>query len=171
MQVRGLRHLVLGVVLCLGVVGCSHNAKHGRHGKNSGYGAATQGAGDGAEFAGASEAQRDLLAKRKFYFDYDRADIHEEDINSVYAHAGYLKQNSNRRVRIEGHTDEHGSREYNIALGERRARTVANALVSQGVAPQQIATVSFGKEKPDSAGHSEEAHRLNRRAVIVYEEI
>ncbi|HRE32145.1 MAG TPA: OmpA family protein, partial [Candidatus Berkiella sp.] len=86
-----------------------------------------------------------------------------------YAHAEFLKNNPNHHVRVEGHADEHGSREYNIALGERRARTIANALMSQGVAPHQIATVSYGKEKPEAMGHSEDAYRLNRRAVIVYE--
>lgn len=166
MQIRGLRYLVLGVVLCLGVIGCSHNAKHGR-GKDGAYGASSQGAGEGAGFG--SEETRDLLAKRKIYFEYDRAEIREHDYEVIAAHASYLK-NSNRRVRIEGHADENGSREYNVALGERRATTVANALTSQGVSPQQIATVSFGKEKPDVMGHGEEANRLNRRAVIVYED-
>lgn len=171
MQVRGLRYLVLGLALCLGVVGCSHNAKRGAHGKHGAHDAATQGAGSNVGFAGSEAQQRELLAKRKIYFDYDRAQIHDADLEVIYAHADYLKQNGNRRIRVEGHTDEHGSREYNIGLGERRARVIADALMSQGVAPDQIATVSYGKEKPDSRGHTEEAHRLNRRAVIVYEEL
>lgn len=166
MQARGLRHLLLGAVLCVGVVGCSHQGKH-KEGKGEGYGAAsTQGAGAHGGFSG---DEQDLMSKRKIYFDFDRSDIHEQDYEVIYAHADYLKGDSSRHVRIEGHADEQGSREYNVALGERRARAVANALVSQGVAPHQIATVSFGKEKPDVMGHSEEAYRLNRRAVIVYE--
>jgi peptidoglycan-associated lipoprotein len=169
MEIRGLRHLALGVVLCLGVVGCSHNAKKGHAGRNGENGAASQGIGDGAGFAG-SESQRELLAKRKIYFDFDRADIHERDYAIIAAHAENLKQNPNGHVRIEGHTDEEGSREYNIALGERRARVVAQALMAQGVGHNQVATVSFGKEKPDSEGNGEEAHALNRRAVIVYED-
>lgn len=168
MRSRGLGYIVLGLVLCLSMVGCSHNAKHGS-GKGAGYGASSRGAGDGSGFGG-SDAERDMMAKRKVYFDFDRFDIHEQDMGTVFAHADYLKQNSNRRVRIEGHTDEEGSREYNIALGERRARSVANAMMAQGVSPNQIATVSFGKEKPESMGHSDEARALNRRAVIVYEE-
>ncbi|MGE3320067.1 MAG: peptidoglycan-associated lipoprotein Pal [Candidatus Berkiella sp.] len=167
MQIRGLRHLLVGVALCVGVVGCSHNAKNGVNGKDSGYGASTQGAGDGSEFSGVED--RDLLAKRKFYFAYDRSDMSEGDYEAIYAHAEFLKTNPNHHVRVEGHADEHGSREYNIALGERRARTVSNALISQGVAPHQVATVSYGKEKPEAMGHDEEAFRLNRRAVIVYE--
>jgi peptidoglycan-associated lipoprotein len=166
MEIRGLRPLVLGLVLCLGVVGCANKSKYGRD--KAGYGAATGGAGEGAGFAG--DEARDLMAKRKIYFDYDRSEIHQQDYDTIYAHADYLKHNPNRHVRIEGHTDEQGSREYNVALGERRARTVADALMSQGVGRNQIATVSFGKEKPDNMGHSEEAHALNRRAVIVYED-
>lgn len=167
MQTRGLRHLVLGMAICLSVVGCSHKSKYGHDGK-SGYGAATQGAGEGSGFAG--DEARDLLAKRKIYFDYDRSEIRPGEYETIAAHADYLKQHSNRHVRIEGHTDEQGSREYNVALGERRARAVSEALMSQGVNRHQIATVSFGKEKPDSMGHSAEAHALNRRAVIVYED-
>lgn len=168
MQIRGLRHLLVGVALCVGVVGCAHKSKNGANGSDSGYGASTNGAGEGSEFAGSAE-QRDLLAKRKFYFAFDRSELNEGDYEVVYAHAEFLKNNPNHHVRVEGHADELGSREYNIALGERRARTVANALMSQGVAPHQVATVSFGKEKPESTGHDEEAHHLNRRAVIVYE--
>lgn len=167
MQFRGLCHLVVAAALCVGVVGCSHKSKNGVNGSDSGYGASTQGAGDGSEFSSAE--QRDLLAKRKFYFEYDRSDLSEGDYEVVYAHAEFLKNNPNHHVRVEGHADEHGSREYNIALGERRARTVANALMSQGVAPHQVATVSYGKEKPEAMGHDEEACRLNRRAVVVYE--
>lgn len=170
MQIRGLRYLVLGVALCVGVVGCSHNAKRGG-GRYGAQDAATHGAGDNVGFAGSEAQQRELLAKRKIYFDYDRSEIHGADLDVLYAHADYIKQNPNRRIRVEGHTDENGSREYNIGLGERRARAVANTLMSQGVSPQQIATVSYGKEKPDSMGHSDQAHRLNRRAVIVYEEL
>lgn len=165
MQIRGLRHIILGVVLCAGVVGCSHNAKRG--GAN-GDDAVTYGAGEGAGFAG---DERDLLAQRKIYFSFDSSNIPESDYAVIAAHAAFLKQNPNRHVRVEGHADEQGSREYNIALGERRARAVAHALHAQGVASRQISTVSYGREKPDVMGHSEEAFRLNRRAVIVYEEI
>ncbi len=163
MYTRGLRHLAVGLVLCLGVVGCSHNAKQGAKGQ----GAYTQGAGEGAGFVG-SEQERELLSRNKIYFAFDSSGIDAGYADVINAHANYMRQ-TNRPVRIEGHADEQGSREYNVALGERRARAVANALAAQGVAPQQIAIVSFGKEKPEAMGHSEEAHRLNRRAVIVYE--
>lgn len=163
MQIRGLRHIALAVVLCVGAVGCSNkNAGMGAEG----YGVSTAGAADGAAFMGDDGG---LMAQRKIYFDFDRFDLHEQDYVVVSAHAEYMRSNPNCHVRIEGHTDEQGSREYNIGLGERRADAVANALVSQGVSRHQISTVSYGKEKPDVEGHGEDCHRLNRRAVIVYE--
>lgn len=168
MQIRGLRYIALGVVLAIAVAGCSNTAKHGRGKRGDNYAASAQGMGEGSNFAG---ADGDMMNKRKIYFAFDRSDINPADYNTITAHAGYLKQNPNRRIRVEGHADEQGSREYNVALGERRARSVMEALLSQGAHPEQIATVSFGKEKPESMGHSEEAHSLNRRAVIVYEEI
>lgn len=166
MRIGRLQHMVLVAVLCAGVVGCSHKGK-GPGGAGGLYGASTAGAGEGSGFAGVDDGG--LMAQRKIYFDYDRADLHEQDYMVVQAHADYLKGNPDSHIRIEGHTDENGSREYNIGLGERRADTVANALISQGVSRHQISTVSYGKEKPDLDGHSEENHRLNRRAVIVYE--
>ena len=162
----GMRHLSLGLVLCLALVGCSHNAKHGA-GKGAGHGsAASQGAGDGAHFAG---AEGDLLAKRKIYFEFDRSEIREQDYPVIQAHADFLKDNGNRQMRVEGHTDEQGSREYNIALGEKRAHAVKSALISQGANPNQLTTVSYGKEKPEVDGHGEEMYSVNRRAVLVYE--
>lgn len=167
MQIRGLSYLVLSAVLCLGITGCSHkNKAHGRDGYGS---AATRGAGDQAGFDSEDQA-RDLLAKRKFYFAFDRSEIQDGDYDAIQAHAEFMKDHPNTHIRVEGHTDEQGSREYNVGLGERRARAVANALVSQGVSGSQISAVSYGKEKPESDGHDEEAYRLNRRAVVVYEE-
>ena len=165
MRIGGLRLVALSIVLCLSVVGCSHQAKRG--GKE-GYGASTRGAGAGSGFG--SEDERDLLAKRKIYFEFDRAEIVGENLAIIQAHANFLKGNTQRHVRVEGHTDEQGSRGYNVGLGERRARAVANALMADGVSAHQISTVSYGKEKPDVDGHTEDAYRLNRRAVIVYEE-
>lgn len=166
MKIVGLRHIALGVLLSVAVTGCSH--KHKRHTAEDarGYGAFTQGTGQGTGFAGSEQG---ILAERVIHFNFDRSDIREEDIQIVQAHAEYLRDNPQLRIRVEGHTDERGSREYNVALGERRARSVANTLVSQGAGGMQIATVSFGKEKLVSDGHDEQAHGQNRRAVIVYE--
>lgn len=168
MQIRGLRHIALGTMLCLGVVGCSHKGKH-HHGVD-GSDASTHGAGEGSGFRGSEEQRRELLSTRVIYFDFDRSDIRDSDFELIQVHADYMKDHPESHVRIEGHADEQGSREYNVALGERRARAVANALVSQGVSGNQLSTVSYGKEKPAAEGHNEESYRLNRRAVIVYED-
>jgi peptidoglycan-associated lipoprotein len=102
------------------------------------------------------------------YFDFDSSSIRSEYNQSMAEHAAYLVANSGTRVRLEGHTDERGSREYNIGLGERRAQAVRRALMLQGVRGEQIATVSLGEERPAVAGSDEEALAMNRRVEIVY---
>ncbi|HSN70925.1 MAG TPA: peptidoglycan-associated lipoprotein Pal [Steroidobacteraceae bacterium] len=102
------------------------------------------------------------------YFDFDRAEIKPEYVSVLAAHARYLNDDPGRRVRLEGHTDERGSREYNIGLGERRAQAVRRALLLQGVAEDQIVTVSYGEERPAVLGSDEEAYARNRRVEISY---
>ena len=101
-------------------------------------------------------------------FDYDRADIRPEYVSIVAAHAKFLNGNANRKVRLEGHSDERGSREYNIGLGERRAQTVRRALMLQGVTEAQITTVSYGEERPAVQGSDESAYSKNRRVELGY---
>jgi peptidoglycan-associated lipoprotein len=101
-------------------------------------------------------------------FDYDRADIRPEYVAVVAAHAKFLNGNANRKVRLEGHSDERGSREYNIGLGERRAQTVRRALMLQGVTEAQITTVSYGEERPAVQGSDEAAYSKNRRVELGY---
>ena len=125
---------------------------------------ASGGAGD-EEIAG---PQAGLLAKRIVYFDFDSSEIKGEGTDIVAAHAKYLTANPNTRVRLEGHTDERGSREYNIGLGERRAQAVRRALLLQGAADAQISTVSYGEERPAVPGHDEAAWAKNRRVEFVY---
>jgi len=110
----------------------------------------------------------ELLSKRVVYFDFDKADIRADSQTVVAAHAAYLAKNPAQKVRLEGHADERGSREYNIGLGERRAQAVRRALLLQGVAEVQLATVSYGEERPAVAGSDEQAYALNRRVEIVY---
>ena len=110
----------------------------------------------------------ELLSKRIVYFDFDRAEIRADSQSVVAAHAAYLSKNPNQKVRLEGHADERGSREYNIGLGERRGQTVRRALALQGVAEAQLSTVSYGEERPAAAGSDEQAYALNRRVEIVY---
>jgi peptidoglycan-associated lipoprotein len=102
------------------------------------------------------------------YFDYDRAEIKPEFVPIVTGHAKYLNGGADRKVRLEGHSDERGSREYNIGLGERRAQAVRRALMLQGVTEAQITTVSYGEERPAVQGSDETAYGKNRRVELVY---
>ena len=111
--------------------------------------------------------QAGVLAKRTIYFDFDNSEIKGEGTDIVAAHAKYLAANPTARIRLEGNTDERGSREYNIGLGERRAQAVRHALMLQGVADNQITTVSYGAERPAVLGTGEAVWSQNRRAVTV----
>ena len=110
-----------------------------------------------------------ILSKRTIYFDFDSAVVRDEYKPLVTAHARYLTENRGRRVVIQGHTDERGSREYNLALGQRRADSVKKMMMLLGAADNQIETVSFGEEKPAVVGSDESAWSKNRRAEIVYD--
>ena len=109
-----------------------------------------------------------LLANRIVYFDFDSSAIRSDDRAIVNAHADYLAQHASAKVTLEGHADERGSREYNVALGERRSNAVRQALTLHGVAATQVSTVSYGEERPVADGHDESAWRMNRRVEIVY---
>ena len=104
-----------------------------------------------------------------FYFDFDQAIVKPEGFDELNKHAEALKGDTSLKVRLEGNTDERGTREYNLALGERRANAVKAYLVAQGVSPSQIEVVSYGEEKPVDPGHNEAAWAKNRRVQIVYE--
>jgi peptidoglycan-associated lipoprotein len=120
---------------------------------------------EGAEAPGPQEG---MLAKRTIYFDFDSSEIRGEGTDIVAAHAKYLASRGGIKVRLEGHTDERGSREYNIGLGERRAQAVRRALMLQGVTEAQITTVSYGEERPAVQGSDEAAYAKNRRVELVY---
>ena len=110
----------------------------------------------------------ELRKEHIIYFDFDRSEVRGEFAELLAAHADYLVKNPSVSVRIEGHADERGTPEYNIALGERRAKAVSKYLMSLGVMSSQISTVSYGEEMPLVAGHDEEAWAKNRRGVLVY---
>jgi peptidoglycan-associated lipoprotein len=131
---------------------------------SSGVGQATS-TEEGAEAPGPLEG---MLAKRTIYFDFDSSEIRGEGTDIVAAHAKFLAGRSAQKIRLEGHTDERGSREYNIGLGERRSQAVRRALLLQGASEAQISTVSYGEERPASAGSDEAAWAKNRRVEIVY---
>jgi peptidoglycan-associated lipoprotein len=109
-----------------------------------------------------------LLAVRIIYFEYDSSDIKSEDRATIEAHAAYLVANPNTNVTLEGHADERGSREYNLALGERRAQTVKRQMTLLGASPNQISTVSYGEERPAIEGHDDYSWSQNRRVEIIY---
>jgi peptidoglycan-associated lipoprotein len=121
-----------------------------------------------ATSAAALKDPRNILSKRNIYFDYDQFTVKDEYKAIVEAHAKYLQANRGARAIIQGNTDERGTREYNIALGQKRADAVKNLMLLLGATEIQIETVSFGKEKPRREGHDESSWAENRRADIVH---
>ncbi len=138
----------------------------------AGPGASTRGIGG----AGSPEMVREvpgenaegLLGQLTIYFEFDQSDISPEFNALLAAHGEYLASAGGAAVRLEGHADERGSREYNIGLGERRAQAVRRVLLLQGAATEQLSTVSYGEERPAVVGSGEESYRLNRRVELVY---
>ncbi len=124
---------------------------------------------DGGAFTGAElDDPNSPLAKRLIYFDLDSSEVRSEFRATVSAHARHLADNAQAAVTLEGHADERGSREYNLALGEQRANAVRSLLLADGAASAQIQTVSYGEEKSVASGHDESAWSQNRRVEIVY---
>ncbi|EIJ42821.1 peptidoglycan-associated lipoprotein [Beggiatoa alba B18LD] len=107
-------------------------------------------------------------ADRIVFFDYDRSDIRPEGRNLLEEHARFLSANPTAAVRLEGHADERGSREYNLALGERRAESVKRMLTILGVSADRLTTLSYGEERPLDLGNNESSWQRNRRVELVY---
>jgi len=108
------------------------------------------------------------LSKRVVYFEYDSSAVREQDYATLQAHAAFLADNPNARVRLEGHTDQRGSREYNLALGERRALSIREILMIQGATANQFQITSFGEERPQQEGEGDGVWQANRRVELVY---
>ena len=174
--------VLLAAALALGLTACGGNrATQPITGSSSpvmgeggsGSGASTAGTGG----AGGPEIFREVpgegatgpLSRLVIYFDYDQSDLRSEFNEVLAAHGGYLAANGGALLRLEGHADERGSREYNIGLGERRAQAVRRALLLQGAAAEQLTTISYGEERPFAMGHGEDAWSYNRRAHFVVE--
>ncbi|HSO84288.1 peptidoglycan-associated lipoprotein Pal [Thiocapsa sp.] len=119
-------------------------------------------------YAGPWEDPGNPLYQRTIYFDYDTAEIKPEYLPVLKTHARYLGTNAGVKATLEGNTDERGTREYNLALGDQRAESVRRLMIADGVPPNQLSTLSYGEERPANPGHSEQAWRLNRRVVIQY---
>lgn len=146
----------------------------GAGGANSGgSNASTTGVGGAAggeflPFDGALPGDRELIENLVLYFEFDSSEIRSEFNSMLAAHGRFLASDPNASVRLEGHADERGSREYNIGLGENRAQAVRQILLLQGVSAAQISTVSYGEERPAAFGSDEESYGLNRRVELVY---
>ena len=172
--------LVIGLVAMLaGCGGSSSTMKD--DGSFSDFGSDSEGGGSGATSSGAGDDEfmsgdsfDELMAPggplevRVIYFEFDKSDVDEASQAVLMDHGNYLADNPDVVVRLEGHGDERGSREYNIGLGERRAQSVRQLLLLRGVTAVQISTVSYGEERPAVLGSDEEAMGLNRRVEIVY---
>ncbi|WP_227369542.1 peptidoglycan-associated lipoprotein Pal [Halomonas sp. M20] len=133
-------------------------------GTGMGQGQGMQGQGQGMQ----GQGQERVPQQRTIYFDYDKETIRPEFESTLNANAQYLRSNPNAKVILQGHGDERGTREYNLGLGERRAKAVERYLAVQGVNDSQIEIVSYGEERPAVDGHSEDAYAQNRRVVFDY---
>lgn len=136
-------------------------------------GAQTGTASMAASFAGRpiSEVLNDpstALSRRVFYFDFNSSELSAEDRQALSTHARFMAEFPNITLVLEGHADERGSREYNLALGERRAKAIERILNLEGVPVEQVQVISFGEERPVALGHDNEAWRLNRRVELLY---
>jgi peptidoglycan-associated lipoprotein len=168
--------LIPVVMLVFAISACSGT---GKRGADEGMGqtpAGTEGIGSRAPST-ATPVDRAQLEREEIaalgegiiYFDFDNADIRAQDAATVNRFADYLIKNPNKRVRLEGHTDERGTREYNVGLGERRARSVSSAMMARGVSSRQLSVVSYGEERPAQLGQTESAWAKNRRVEIVFQ--
>ncbi|MBN2864627.1 MAG: peptidoglycan-associated lipoprotein Pal [Thiotrichales bacterium] len=114
------------------------------------------------------DSMKAMLASKVVRFEFDRSEVTSEFYDTINAHADYMMANSSANVLISGHCDERGTREYNLALGERRANAVKDALIAKGISPNRIDVVSFGEDNPVAMGHNESAWSQNRRAEFKY---
>ncbi len=168
---RWLPLLLLSVLLA----GCSSLSKYRHRSQGADldeFGDAyTAGVGEQDEIKDRNQFQHATLeapANQVYYFGFDQYDLKQDYLASVTAQARYLLSHPSAKIRLEGHTDERGSREYNIGLGWRRARAALAVFKANGVSQSQLEVVSYGKEKPTAFGHDESAHAFNRRVNIVY---
>jgi peptidoglycan-associated lipoprotein len=179
LNARLVKAAVVGITV-MGLAACSNHYKPldasqgGTEGSDQGQ---TYGLQNGAGFNG--QGQKDQYgrfinplvapANQTYYFDFDQSGVHQSDMKAISIQANYLASHPKAVIRLEGNTDNRGSREYNIGLGWRRDQAVARIFEQQGVSPKQIHMVSYGKEKPAAAGDNESAWMLNRRVNLIYE--
>lgn len=180
MQLKPLARSLAAALSIVVIAGCSSTGgtqDGDSYGSQDGSttGSSTSGTGTGGQYgsstgsgSGSQQADSRIPEVRTIYFDFDRDTIKSEYESVVMAHARYLRANPNAQVVLHGHTDERGTREYNMALGERRANAVQRFLNIQGVSSSQMSVVSYGEERPAVNGQDESAYAQNRRVVFNY---
>ena len=171
MKAKIIRNLGLVAASVILLAACSKTPGSADGSMENG-GASTHGLGQMDHFAGqeAGEMYTTQAPHNQIYlFSYDSSTLNQKYVPSINAQADYLRSHEGARVLLAGHTDERGSREYNVALGEHRANTVAELMRMAGVSQHQIRVVSYGKERPINLGHDEASHLQNRRVELTYE--
>lgn len=176
-----MKNYLLILLMAAALVACDANVKPdaGAEGSTDADGAQVgsvnadgSGAGQALSVSYDASAINDAnsaLAGRVVYFDFDSSKIGADYVELVKHHGRYLSSNSGAKMRLEGHTDERGSREYNVALADRRAQAVKRLLMFQGATSDQVTIISYGEEKPVALGHDEASWHLNRRAEMDYQ--
>jgi len=173
-----VKKLIIPAILSALILGCSSTPIPDENGgapvesrNGSGNGGVAQVTAGGADANGLPRELTDpksTLAKRSIYFDLDKYEVKDEYKDLVAAHAKYLVAHRDFKVLLQGNTDERGSREYNLSLGQKRADAVKRSLTLLGAREDQVESVSLGEEKPKNAGHDDAAWAENRRADILY---
>lgn len=172
---RLVPRILIAAMLCTGVVACSKKVKETPPPPTTGTGTGTTTGTTppppppSTGMYTAADLDRDAcLRTRAFYFDLDRDNVKPEFQNAILCHAKYLRDRPGARLTLEGHTDERGSQEYNLGLGERRANSVMQALQAQGASAAQLTVVSYGEERPECRDSNESCWSQNRRADLNY---
>lgn len=165
---KTLRWLLIALFPLMLLAGCGGNVQD--EGKATGdqagveTGAVTGAAGVEGETLGADGKPTSM----RIHFDFDSSNISDDSRVTLEAHAAYLSKNTDIKIKLEGHCDERGTREYNLALGERRAKSAAKLLQAMGIGAERVEVTSYGEEKPLNEGHDEAAWAQNRRVEIIY---
>lgn len=173
MNVSGLKKIttLMAVGVLAVTLGACSTKKAGDANLEDGAYAAGLGEQTGFEGKGPNDITYTTQAPHNqlYFFEYDNNTVRQDYIPSIRAQANYLRQNPGARILLAGHTDDRGSREYNIGLGERRARSVLEIMRLAGISPDQVRIVSYGKERPAAMGNDEAAWVRNRRVELIYE--
>ena len=161
-------------MLAMVIVGCAIQSGTGTDDADGADGGSATSSADGSDGMGSatpldSDIEQTVMNNRTVYFAFDSSEIDEASMNLLKQHGAYLAANPDKKARLKGNTDERGSREYNLGLGERRAVAVQRVLMAQGASSSQLTTISYGEERPADAGTGEVAWARNRRVDIVYQ--